>query len=50
KQQGGTGLGLYMSKIIIETNMGGNLIVRNIDGGAEFLIRLRSYTCSGDIK
>jgi hypothetical protein len=29
-----------MSKTIIETNMGGTLTVRNIDGGAEFLISL----------
>jgi PAS domain S-box-containing protein len=37
---GGTGVGLYMSKTIIETNMGGQLTVRNIDGGAEFIITL----------
>ncbi|MBF0336633.1 MAG: PAS domain S-box protein [Nitrospirae bacterium] len=41
KESDGTGIGLYMSKTIIETNMGGNLTVRNIDGGAEFTIVLR---------
>ncbi|MEO5356026.1 MAG: HAMP domain-containing histidine kinase [Nitrospirae bacterium YQR-1] len=40
KHEGGTGLGLYMSKTIIETNMGGTLTVRNVDDGVEFLIRL----------
>ncbi|MBF0317675.1 MAG: GAF domain-containing protein [Nitrospirae bacterium] len=36
----GTGIGLYMSKTIIETNMDGSLTVRNIDDGAEFTITL----------
>jgi PAS domain S-box-containing protein len=34
----GTGIGLYMSKAIIEKNMRGSLTVRNIEGGAEFRI------------
>lgn len=34
----GTGLGLYMSKTIIEKNMQGSLTARNIEGGAEFRI------------
>jgi signal transduction histidine kinase len=34
----GSGLGLYMSKVIIESHMGGSLSVRNVDGGALFTI------------
>jgi PAS domain S-box-containing protein len=41
KEQGkGTGIGLYMSKAIIEQNMDGRLTVRNADGGAEFRIEV----------
>jgi len=36
----GTGVGLFMSKTIIENNMGGRLTVRNISGGAEFRIEV----------
>ncbi len=36
----GTGLGLYMAKIMIERNMGGSLTVRNLAAGAEFRIEL----------
>ncbi len=39
KEEGkGTGIGLYMSKMIVEENMNGILQVRNNDGGAEFTI------------
>ena len=34
----GTGVGLFMSKAIIEKNMGGRLTVRNTGEGAEFRI------------
>ena len=37
KEQGkGTGMGLYMSKMIIEENMDARLSVKNIDSGVEF--------------
>jgi len=40
KGPSGTGVGLFMSKNIIENNMGGVLTVRNIEEGAEFRIVL----------
>jgi len=36
----GTGVGLFMSKAIIEKNMGGSLAARNIGEGAEFRIEV----------
>jgi len=38
--QQGTGVGLFMSKTIIEKNMGGRLSVRNTTSGAEFRIEV----------
>jgi C4-dicarboxylate-specific signal transduction histidine kinase len=39
-QQAGTGVGLFMSKAIIEKNMGGRLTARNTRNGAEFRIEV----------
>jgi C4-dicarboxylate-specific signal transduction histidine kinase len=39
-EKGGTGVGLFMSKTIIEKNMGGKLTVRNNSCGAEFRIEV----------
>lgn len=36
----GTGVGLFLSKSIIENNMGGRMTVRNIENGAEFRIEV----------
>ncbi|GFE62822.1 ATP-binding protein [Geobacter sp. AOG2] len=40
KGMNGTGIGLFLSKNIIETNMGGSLTVRNGPDGAEFMIEI----------
>ncbi len=43
KEEGkGTGVGLYMSKMIIEENMQGHLSVKNENGGAVFIIELQA--------
>lgn len=38
RQSYGTGIGLYIAKMIVEKQMNGSLTVRNIDRGAEFRI------------
>jgi hypothetical protein len=38
--QAGTGIGLFMSKAIIEKSMGGRLTARNSTDGAEFMIEV----------
>ena len=37
-KDGGTGIGLYMSQQIVERSLGGRFEVRNVDGGAEFVV------------
>ncbi len=37
-KESGTGIGLYMSKIIVESNMNGRIEARNVEGGAEFTV------------
>jgi len=38
EKSNGNGVGLFMSKLIVENNMNGKLLVENIDDGAEFII------------
>jgi len=40
-EKNGTGLGLYMSKTIIEEHCHGSLQVHNTDNGAKFIIKIR---------
>ena len=40
KRENGTGIGLWMSKTIIEKNMDGKLSVSNVEGGARFRIEV----------
>ncbi|MBI5847292.1 MAG: PAS domain S-box protein [Nitrospirae bacterium] len=47
EQSKGTGIGLYMSKIIIEDHMKGSLTVKNGPGGAVFTIILRQAEKAG---
>ncbi|MBF0337150.1 MAG: PAS domain S-box protein [Nitrospirae bacterium] len=40
----GTGLGLYMSNMIIEEHCHGKLCAKNVEGGASFIIELPNHT------
>jgi len=40
KGKNGTGLGLYMVKMIVEKQFNGSVAMRNIEDGAQFIIRL----------
>jgi len=48
EQSGGTGLGLYISKIIVEHKMGGELSVTNTTDGAKFTIVLNQVIKRGN--
>ncbi len=43
-KKGGTGLGLYLSRILIKKRFSGSLEVRNKDGGASFTISIPVHT------
>ena len=46
KEEGkGTGIGLYMSKTIVENSMQGSLVVKNTKEGAIFIIKIKSENC-----
>jgi signal transduction histidine kinase len=45
---GGTGIGLHMSKNIIEKNMGGTLTAENTHCGAQFRIAVKMPEAGGD--
>ena len=36
----GTGIGLNLAKMVIENSMNGTIIAKNIDNGAEFIIKI----------
>ncbi|WP_345992834.1 HAMP domain-containing sensor histidine kinase [Sulfurimonas sp. HSL-1716] len=40
KEKNGSGLGLYMSKIIVDEHLNGDIFVKNIKNGCEFTIQL----------
>jgi two-component system C4-dicarboxylate transport sensor histidine kinase DctB len=44
KQQNGTGIGLYMSKIIINKHLEGDIYAKNIKNGASFIITVPIIT------
>jgi C4-dicarboxylate-specific signal transduction histidine kinase len=41
KSKNGTGLGLYMSKMIIDEHFNGLLVVKNSENGAKFSIKIK---------
>ena len=49
KEKEGTGLGLYMSKIIIDDHCCGKLEIQNTQEGAKFIISLPKNKCDVDV-
>ena len=47
ENKNGTGLGLYMTKLIIDDHLGGKIIVSNLDEGANFMISLDATAGQG---
>ncbi len=43
----GTGMGLYMSKMIVEKEMNGELLAENTESGARFTIKLKKMITEG---
>ncbi len=46
----GSGIGLYMSKMIIEGNMNGRITAHNIDDGAEFIVSVPLAPSGADVE
>ena len=43
EEHNGTGLGLYMSKMIVQKHLKGNIMVKNVDKGASFTVCLEQF-------
>lgn len=46
--QSGTGVGLYMAKMIVEKEMGGQLSAQNLNGTTQFMIKLKRVQKDND--